>query len=280
MNWIKIFAHDVRCGLLRPRYILILIIFLIPCVACYSTVKSMDCSRTWIDYMIYSFQGLKPINVANASLEFHLPINWLLIMTCCMFLNLDYMLSDMTNFGQQVIIRCKNRTGWFLSKCMWNLCSTLMYFCCGWLTMVLFALITGGRITMENAPQISGYVFSSIIENITDSTFNITKTQVLIYCMILPMLSTSALNLLQMTLCLYVKPILSFITIMCILVLSLFWHSPLALGNGAMLLRNALFFSDGIKPVSIAIAALSSIVICVFGGTLKFKKANILSMEE
>lgn len=119
-----------------------------------------------------------------------------------------------------------------------------------------------------------------IIENITDSTFNITSTQVLIYCMILPMLSTSALNLLQMTLCLYVKPILSFITIMCILVISLFWHSPLALGNGAMLLRSALFFSGGIKPVSIAIAALSSIVICVFGGTLKFKKANILSMEE
>ena len=45
-------------------------------------------------------------------------------------------------------------------------------------------------------------------------------------------------------------------------------------------IKKALFFSGGIKPVSIAISALSSIVIWVFGGTLKFKKANILSMEE
>lgn len=280
MNSIKLFAHDARCGLMRIRYAVIPIIFLIPCISFYSIVKIIDCSFSWADCMMYCFQGIKPVYSGEGPIEFHLPINWLLIMAGCLFLNLDYMLNDMTNYGQQVIIRSNNRIGWFLAKCIWNLCSTVMYFCIGCLSAALFTVVTGGSLKMESTPQISLYIFSSLLEDVSIETFFMSKPQVFMYCFLFPALCLATLNLLQMTLCLYIKPILSFIFGMCILIISLFWNSPLALGNGAMLLRSDLLFSDGIKPESVIVVSLCILFFCPLAGSCKFKRKDILNVEE
>lgn len=280
MKWHKLLLHDLRYGLLRTRYFLIPIIFLIPCLSCFFSMQDMNLSFSWADYLMYCFQGMPRISLETASSDFFLPINWLLVMAGCLLLNFDYFLSDITNAGQQVIIRSTSRIRWYISKCIWNCSSTLLFFCIGWITVAIFTVLTNGELTIEASPEVCQFIFSSIVSEVNDPITSVSMKQYIISVLLLPMLSIASLNLLQMTLSLYIKPILSFILVMCVLIISLFWYSPFALANSAMLLRSGQFVADGINTEHAAIIGFCVLLICMALGSVKFRKSDILGLEE
>ena len=280
MKWYKILLHDLRCGLLRARYLLIPILFLIPCLSCFFSMQNMNVTCSWAGYLMYCFRGIPRIHLKTASATFILPINWLLLMAGPLLLNFDYFLNDITNAGQQVIIRSTSRTGWYISKCVWNCCSTLLFFFIGWGSVAIFTVLTNGHFTMEVSAEVCQLLFADIVNEGNAPITSVSMTQYIISVLSLPMLSIASLNLLQMTLALYVKPILSFIGVMCILIISLFWYSPFALANGAMLLRSGQFVVDGINAKDAAMIGDCVLLICTALGSIKFKKLDILGLEE
>ena len=98
--------------------------------------------------------------------------------------------------------------------------------------------------------------------------------------MIAPFATVSALSMLEMTLCLLVKPVISFLICMILLVLPMFWSSPFSLGIGAMTIQSSYVIEGGINGGQAALVALSVIVICVFVGCRRFKHYDILGLEE
>lgn len=283
MSWIKVLGHDLRCGLLRRRYLLIPLLVLMACISLGSIMRFRGFQGTWLDFMLYFFKGRAPIVNPDPSEVIFLPFEWLLVTGGCLFLNLDYLLLDLTNAGQQVIVRSRDRRGWYLSKCVWNLCGTGLYFVLLALTAAVAVWWYGGEFSFFNTPALSPTVFGEVIvDNVA-----LTAWQGLVAGVLLPFLSLAALNMLQMTLCLALKPVLSFLICQGLLVLAVYWNSPLSLGIGAMVMRNGWVGTEaagpgmgGVDPLITALVAGGILIICVIAGTVRFRHTDILGMEE
>lgn len=271
MNWLKLFRYDIRSGLLRWRYLCVPVLFWVPCFYNWIQISNAECVGTWMDYMIGCFKGLMPL----ASVEdFEFPILWFLVMAGCLFLNLDYPLNDLTDAGQQVIVRSVNKKGWFLSKCVWNLMSTALYVLLGALTALAFALINGGSAQLVNTPDVM--IKALNIYTIT----TLTVGQTLMVAVVLPYLTLVTLNMLQMVLSLVMKPIFGFLICICMLVISLFYSSPYFIGNGAMAARSGIQMEGFVEPLPTALTCIGVMVLSIVVGIIRFDRMDHLRYEE
>lgn len=229
-----------------------------------------------MDYMLNAFKGTAPVDKMDLTTPIQLPFLWFAIVGVCLFLNLDYMLYDLSNNGQQVIIRTGKKQGWFLSKCVWNLAGTVGYFAMIALVVWLFVVLTGGTPSLNNTPEVSLRTFIMVTWNRVE----LMPMEGVLVGLISPCLAVAALSMLEMVLCLIVKPVISFLFCMALLVLSVYWNSPMDLGNGAMAMRSALVVDGGHDPAVTIGIAISVIVICVVVGTVVFKHSDILTKED
>ena len=276
MNWFKLLRHDARCGLLRWRYFVTLFLFAIPCFVFARILHQVGIQGSWMDYMLYLFQGKEPIVKTSTADRIDLPVLWLLVTSGCLFINLDYLLKDLTNAGQQIIIRSKSRTLWYLSKCIWNLGSCLLYFAVAGITCALFAWATGAQLSAQNTTELSFVLFGFAISE----PLTLAPAYAVLASWVIPFLTMLSLSMLQMTLCLYVKPIISFVICNSQLILSLYLNSAFVLGNGAMTIRSGFASENGISPTVSAVLAIVVMIASVAAGCLRFRHTDILSLEE
>lgn len=277
MNWSNVLWYDLRNGLFRWRHLLIPIIFLIPCFLGKREFNTADISATWGDYLLYCFKGQMPISESTALQDISLPTLWILVVGSCLYLNLDYLPKDITSFGLQIVYRCRNKVGWFLSKCLWNAMSCLLYFALACLTTFLFSCFAGASSTIAASSNASSYIFQSAI---LFDPISLSISQTCIIAVLLPFLTIFALSMIEMLLCLITKPILAFLSCMVLLAFAAFGSSQWFLGVGAMSIRSSYVMADGISPLFSACYALGIIITCILIGMVAFKKADILSVEE
>lgn len=271
MNWLKLLRYDIRGGLLRWRYLSIPALFWVPCFYNWIQIQNAGCVGTWMDYLMGCFKGTVPV-MSMADFEF--PILWFLIMASCLFLNLDYPLNDLTDAGQQVIIRCVNKKGWFLSKCVWNLLSTTLYILLGAATALVFAVVSGGGVDLNSTPE----VLLKALGIFCIEPLGVGQTVMVV--VIMPYLTLAALNMLQMALSLAVKPILSFLVCVCLLVISLFYASPYFIGNGAMAARSGIVMEGLLPPLPTALTCVGVMALSVIIGVIRFDRMDHLRYEE
>lgn len=274
MSLYRLIKHDLKQGILRWRYFCIVLLFAIPCISLYIASLKLETEITWLDYMMYYFAGIEPIANTHTMREFRLPYFWILVLSCSLFVNLDYLLGDLSKTGHQIIYRCKSRKLWYISKCIWNTVSSILFVSIGMLTAYLFTLIFNGIPALHNTPKITQYIFDNSHE-LTISSFNA------IGCSIIsPLLTIISINILQMSLCLYCKPIYSFIICVAILTVSVYNSSPLLIGNGAMVIRNKLINGSGSSTTEIIICSLIHILLSVLLGFLGINRYDIIVLEE
>lgn len=83
-----------------------------------------------------------------------------------------------------------------------------------------------------------------------------------------------------MTLSLYVKPILSFLICISLLVIAVYASTPFAIGNGAMVIRSSYLSESGVDPGIACVVCIVAYLACVVLGTIRFKHTDILGIEE
>lgn len=276
MNWLRLFRHDLHCGLLRWRYCFAALLFLPPCIVAYSIFSINGNVGSIADYLMFCFSGAIPTKTIAVQSDFQLPVFWLLLFGGGLLINLDYLLKDLTNAGQQIIIRSNSRASWFLSKCIWNILACGQYLAVGIITIVAFAAALGGKMSFINTPELTAIVFARIIDEGIVLAFG----QVLINTVVLPFATLVSLSMLQMTLSLRVKPAISFLICMALLITAVYVESPYCIGNGAMLFRSDLFLYDGIDTDVAAAFAFAVAIICSVAGVIQFSKTDILELEE
>ena len=276
MNWLKLLRHDLRCGLLRWRYLLAAPIFLLPCLACCNQLALSQMTGNWMDYMLYIFQGRLPVDLTSPEVQLSIPTLWVFVLGASPLLNLDYLLNDLTQAGQQMIIRSGRRWSWYLSKCVWNLLSCVLYLLLGCVTAGVFTLLLGGELSLHNTPQAILALFSEAgLEEVA-----LTPVQGVIATVLLPLATLMALNLLQMALCLLLPPIAAFIVSLAVLLLSVYGNFAFFLGNGAMTVRSALLVPGGISPAVAGVTAGVIILLSAVLGCVRFQYTDILGLEE
>ncbi len=274
MNWYRIIVYDLKKGLFRWRYLTICIVFALPCLLLYNNAIVLHTKTTFLDYVINYFTGVQPIKLLGNTKEHIVPMTWLLIMGSSLLLNLDYLLGDLTKEGQQIICRCSNRRGWFLSKCLWNIASCVVFFCAGLIVALLFAVLSGGTISINNTPELTQFKFQYPQEVIIDGANAIRIV------LIDPLITIIAINLMQMTLSLYIKPIYSYLTCIAQLLLSIYYQSPLVIGSGAMVIRGNLLKESGFGNIWIIIFAMFVALASIVLGLMRIKRFDIYNLEE
>lgn len=233
-------------------------------------------SASWGDYLLYCFKGQLPISANTALQDISLPTLWILVVGSCLYLNLDYLPKDMTSFGLQIIYRCRNKAGWFLSKCLWNAMSCLLYLALACLTTFFFSWFAGASSTMAASSQSCAYIFQSAIFD----PISLSIRQTSMVAVLLPFLTIFALSMLEMLLCMITKPILAFLSCMLLLAFAAFGSSRWFLGVGAMSIRSSYVTAGGASPLFSACFAIGMIIACILIGVAAFRKADILSIEE
>lgn len=275
MTFYKILRHDLRCGLLRWRFLLIPLIALIPLIEYLWLVAIYDVNGTTMDMLIYIFKGANPVSIipgVNEKIE--LPVLWLFVVGSCLLINMDYILNDLATNGQQIIIRCKNRLKWYLSKCIWNIMSSLLYFAIILVSIAVVGSISGNYISLSITPATLAILFDIW------GLESVTSWQAVMVGIVLPCATITALNLLEMTLCLFVKPILSFLACIGILVVAIYVDNDFLLGNGAMTIRNIVINAGESALGMVLLSIIITIIGCVILGFLRFSRMDILPRED
>ncbi len=268
MTFSMVLCHDLNCGLLRRRYLLVLLIGAVPMVDFFWTAKVWGVTGGWMDMILYLFKGIGPVSLLSGE-KLQLPVLWLFVMGGCLFLNLDYLLGDLTLNGQQIIVRCRNRKIWYLSKCLWSMAAAALY-------DLLLMLLTFLMALLSSAP-FSIYLNPDAMEALLE--IFVPECIPLFSGIVLPLLTLAALNLLEMTLCLFVKPILSFLICVGVLVFSIYGNQPYILGCGAMAVRTLA--AQDKQSILLGIGGpILVMVVCTVLGTIRFSKMDILPGEE
>jgi len=80
----------------------------------------------------------------------------------------------------------------------------------------------------------------------------------------------------QMFLSLILKPIISFLMIASILILSAYSMSPYLIGNYSMVQRSEIFMKDGISILAATIVNIIIIIVSVIGSIVYFNRKDII----
>lgn len=271
MNWAKTLQHDIQSGLFRWRYLAGIILFSIPCIELLRSCLAVGTEATWIDYMTACFKGVSLKSATNRTVE--LPISWLLIMAGANLISLDYFFGDISREGYQILLRCNSRCGWYLSKCAWNLMSSTLFFLTGVSTVTVFALVTNGRLVLENTPTLLQVLF------LGETVLPVSGTTSFLTVIFTPWATICALNMVQMTMLLYIKPIYSFLVCMVLLFSAVYIPTGWCLGNGAMMIRSTAIMGVGLPvwQAWIVIGALMTVSLLI--GMVRIRKMDFLTME-
>lgn len=280
MKFIKLLWFDVKNGLFKNKVLLLSALILSGAFFLdfdnnvrMANRSGFSISPSYADFFLYVYGGMKEYIPSPTNL-FRFPIVWILWFVFLLFSTLNYPYNDLQSFGQQILVRTKGRFLWWVSKCGWNVLASGVFHGIIALAGLLLCLQTGVRLSGGVNTQLLQVNFQIDSEQLVSKAVSLP-----LFVFLLPLLLSAGLNLLQMTLSLFLKPLFSFLAMAVLLVSSAYLLSPLVVGNYAMLVRSDRVISNGVSPavglaVSIALIAGSFLV-----GIVRFRYYDILNRE-
>lgn len=281
MKYIKLFWFDIRQGLLRKPLLFAIpvIVALIACLDLSGRVLGLNSfhyfdtkvQAGFADFLMYIYGGMDQY-VPEPGNPFRFPVRWLIVLLSMAFITLNYPYKDMHAYGQQILLRTKGRTAWWLSKCSWNILSVLVYHGLIFLTVTFFCVFTKSNLTGAINKGLLYIVFQIEPSHMAPDTTIWTLTMLLT-----PVFISMAINLLQMMVSLFIKPMLSFVVTAFLMISSAYFTSPYLIGNYAMPMRYDVVITDGVNAsTGIMISAVLALAVVVIG-SIRFHRYDILN---
>lgn len=222
------------------------------------------------DFWMYLYGGMKVYRPQDGT-AFLFPVIWILLLSIPAFLVLHYPFRDMLEIGPQILYRSGSRKNWWLSKCFWNLCCTTCFYLIVLFTALFLCILWKCPLTADLHPKVIQILFQLTDQTVSGSLILPWHT------FLLPLLISLALNMLQMTLSLFLKPLFGFLCTSVILICSAYAMHPALPGNYAMLLRHNWFIPKGVSPGFGVALALLFIFISIIVGLIRFQSHDILN---
>lgn len=272
-NLFLLVKHDLRQGILyRWKFFLISLLYFvfidIVFIVGINTMfadTNVKCSIS--DIMLNIFIGNKSCDPAEGN-GVNIAINWI-VFHALLFSSIGfYLIDDLKKSATQIILRTKSRTLWWTSKIIWCTVLVVSYYLLFFICAVLCGFFSG-NITFSLSDEIVFELYEITVQGVS-----VGKT--IFTIIVLPMIVSISFAIVNAFISLIVKPIISLILVVCYLVASAFYESPILLFNYSMVWRNNF---DGVNGVSNQYGLLISIVlllICFTIGIKVIKKKDIL----
>lgn len=283
MKYIKLLWFDIRHGLLR-KPLLFAIPVIVAFIACFDLTGRVaglnsfgyfgtKTQAGFTDFILYIYGGMDQY-IPDSGDPFLFPVRWVVVFLSAAFITLNYPYKDMQTYGQQILIRTKGRLAWWLSKCGWNILSILVYHGLIFLTAAMFCAVTKADFAGGINKDLIYAVFQVERIHMTSDTTRWTFAMLL-----LPIFVSLGMNLLQMTLSLFIKPTFSFLTTAFLMISSAYFTSPYLVGNYAMPMRYDLVITDGVSAKSGMIISSAIALLAVVAGSIWFRRYDILNID-
>lgn len=227
---------------------------------------------TWLDYLFYIHAGIKEY-MPSFTEEFFFPTKWLLLHLFILYSTLYYPDRDLSSMGLNILVRTKGRFVWWVSKGIWNVCYVIACYLVIFLTVFVFGLVINEPISLEITPVFVNDLLGA------ESSFDTFSPKLVPIVILLPLLVSIAINLLQMTCSLLIKPIYSFGLMGVILLASAYLMHPLLIGNYAMPIRSEYVIENGFQASTGVILSSANIIFSFLVGSIYFKHYDILYEE-
>lgn len=277
MKFCKMLRYDLKNGIRQKLWIYLL--FFVICFIFAGNfyagyIRRSDefidetASLTITNLLFYLFQGKEAFSpeLGNA---FVFPVVWLLIFLLSAYVTLDYPFQNLNEQGIQVITRIQKRKLWWLSKCAWVGCCTILHFALCCLTVSIFCLVFGIDISFQYAEYVNADILDMQLEQCT-------RAQVIMLVIILPVMTSIAINIFQLCMGFFFQRIYCFLFISVILFASTYFQTPVAIGNFAMVKRSIYCVENGMRLTDGLFITSAIIVIGILFGCIMIKQFDIL----
>lgn len=276
MKFIKLFKHDFSNGILKNRFfwistILISIMFCIDFSVKANALKIYGFSYNYGDVIMSIYGGMKEY-IPLREEHFVFPVKWVILILAQFFGTLNYPYNSINTFGKQILIRTEGRSLWWFSKCAWNVTYSILYHEFILLISLMYCLISGFNINMNVNSDLLMFIF-----NLQEYQLNLNMINIHVYILLTPLLMTISVNLIQMTISLFVNRTFSFLAMTCITVISAYLMKPYIIGNYSMMIRSTYVINNGIDFNNGIIIASVLFAIGLIIGLIKFNRYDILN---
>ncbi len=170
----------------------------------------------------------------NLSVEdFVFPVKWLFLHALILYFTLGYTSEDLTRCGMQVMTRTGSKLRWWLSKCLWNCTAVVSYYALFMAVLLALTALTGKSVSMDLNLKLLPAFFGEKLPR-----WALSGAAMFTALCVLPCAAGLALNLAQMTLTLYVKPMIAYLIVCAYLMASVLLVHPALIGNYALTVRS------------------------------------------
>lgn len=265
MRFGKIVLYDWKRGIYSCPYKLlgIVVVYFLILLDKANYLKNLNVSSVYYLFMV-TFQGIPPY-VPEDKLPFLFPAEWLIVVLPVLCYTLQYPVNDLSGFGKQIFLRIANRKIWWYSKCIWLISSVAI---CGILYAILL-LIIGFCFGFNFSTD---YVITEEVLNMIP-LYSQNNIEIQMICQIF--FTFLALCFLQMFFSLIMGTTYSFISLMVLLLLSVYFMKGYLPGNYLMLMRSSYYIEHGIKFIPCLTVDFLVIILSIWDGKYLIKKYNV-----
>ncbi|MDR0917861.1 MAG: hypothetical protein LBM93_01210 [Oscillospiraceae bacterium] len=274
MKYIKIIIFDIKNGILKNKFFFCCVLIM-PCIFCIDFLMKAKLHNisdySFADFYMFIYGGMNEY-IPSSQNMFRVPVLWVILFTTMFFGSLNYPYNDLFGYGKQILLRTKGRVLWWLSKCCWNVVYILLFHIIIIYIICIFVLIVRADFELDINVELLARNFLAEPMSLTSDSI---RLQFLLFSS--PILISVALNLLQMTISLFIKPIFSFLLMSVILISSSYLMSNSMLGNYGMIFRSNIVLKNGLNFEPGIYISLIIIVLSIIIGMFKFKKYDIIN---
>jgi hypothetical protein len=227
-----------------------LVLLILLCIS--HVIQIQDATRfegfkepSWGNFLILWLKGIYPISKLSKESSIKIPSEWIILNIGYLFYICGYIKTDLATSGDKVMLYLKNKGVWWHSKCIWLALTTVGYYLTFYIATLVEAVCTG---SLEIVPTSDIWVMKGM-----QLDFGLYIVQLIL----MPVIVAYTIGLLQCVLELVVSPIPALMICIGYMMGSLYWNSPVILGNYAMLYRNTAYMKDG------GVDCRTGIIICV-----------------
>lgn len=271
----RLLSHDITEGIIHNRkfFIFAALLFIFIDFVYWHNISLyfsdynsvVDCGV--LDFFMNVFAGCDPFDPeANKGVD--IPITWFSFNVLpYLFVGL-YITNDLQTSADTFILRVKSRYLWWLSKIVWCVVSSTLYYLLFFVISTAFTLLSGNFSLTQN---------SLITEEFLElNTYGKNMTEIFISSVLLPWMITTCHMTFDAIISITFGPVVAFLMIVCLMTTSVFYCSEFLPFNFSMLIRTDFCAINNISIYTELEVAFLIIVICLFLGLPIIKRKNII----
>lgn len=274
----KLFWYDLRIGIksnLMKLSVYILIIIGICIIGCNNINASSvfyNVTPDVLDYICFVLGG--PQYIPEGMLNTYvIPVLWLIIPVMIGYIVGYYAMTDLHQYGQQVLLRSTSRTRWWVSKCVWCSLMVIIAYAIIYVFVIMTAFLFGATFDWKLTEEIA-------INTCHISYIGGNDNEIRIILLLMPVIVSLALSLLQILMGLIFSPIIGFVVTQSIVFLATIYHKGFLIANYGMLSHNKITCASNIDYIEGIYICMSVYIISLIAGMFYFREYNILPKNQ